>query len=348
MPHYNTIVIGAGPSGLAASYYLQTNDVNHLVLDQAAEVGSSWNQTWDNFRLAMPVSDIFMPGLNLTQYQRNHHLSKDEVITLLKNYAHEYQLPLHLNTSIRSITKDTQGVFHIVTNRGTFTANNVISCIGPRGQAKLPSLAKDIPAEKRIHSSEYKNPNSFPKTKAIILVVGSGLSALDIAHEIRHKTAHHVQLACAYNDEEVIRNNFHLFEIKSTYAIERLPSRLEEKGIINFGQLTALQQGFLEFKHHTLGIIKIPLAQFDRIIFATGYEPVNSFQMFSSRIPGTNDRKMHSAEGFYSVGVFPLNGARTITINQGSHEAKKAVNHLIRNRQIKSELKSPSVLLARL
>lgn len=40
---YDSIVIGAGQAGLAASYYLQQRGISHLVLDANEQAGGAWS-----------------------------------------------------------------------------------------------------------------------------------------------------------------------------------------------------------------------------------------------------------------------------------------------------------------
>ena len=45
------LVIGAGPSGIAAAYYLQKANINYKVVDKASEIASTWNSLYPSLTL---------------------------------------------------------------------------------------------------------------------------------------------------------------------------------------------------------------------------------------------------------------------------------------------------------
>jgi putative flavoprotein involved in K+ transport len=52
--HRNTLVIGAGQAGLAASWWLANRGVDHVVLERG-RVAEKWrSQRWDSFTLLSP------------------------------------------------------------------------------------------------------------------------------------------------------------------------------------------------------------------------------------------------------------------------------------------------------
>ena len=62
MERVDTIVIGAGQAGLAASFFLTQHGREHLVLERGA-VGETWrSQRWDGFYLNTPNWSLQLPG----------------------------------------------------------------------------------------------------------------------------------------------------------------------------------------------------------------------------------------------------------------------------------------------
>lgn len=59
----NTVVIGAGQSGLTAAYYLKKNNETYVVLVEGKNVGDSWRLRWDSLRLFTPSEHDGLPGL---------------------------------------------------------------------------------------------------------------------------------------------------------------------------------------------------------------------------------------------------------------------------------------------
>jgi putative flavoprotein involved in K+ transport len=58
-----TVVIGAGQSGLSAGYYLSQQKLPFVILDANARVGDAWRRRWDSLRLFTPARFDALPGM---------------------------------------------------------------------------------------------------------------------------------------------------------------------------------------------------------------------------------------------------------------------------------------------
>ena len=64
--HCQTIVIGAGQAGLAASWHLKQRGLEHIVLERG-RAGETWrSRRWDSFRLLIPNRMCQLPGFGYT------------------------------------------------------------------------------------------------------------------------------------------------------------------------------------------------------------------------------------------------------------------------------------------
>ena len=59
MTHYTTIVVGGGQAGLSASYYLQQQDIDHVVLEKHT-LTHTWRSHWRPCT-SSPVTNISSP-----------------------------------------------------------------------------------------------------------------------------------------------------------------------------------------------------------------------------------------------------------------------------------------------
>src|SRR5690348_10849711 len=59
----DTVVIGAGQTGLSTAYFLGRSGVPCLVLDEHARVGDQWRQRYDSLLLNTPSQYDGLPGL---------------------------------------------------------------------------------------------------------------------------------------------------------------------------------------------------------------------------------------------------------------------------------------------
>ena len=59
----DVIIIGAGQSGLACSYYLSRTPLTHLVLERRNASFSTWRSLWDSFHTISTKFLLDLPGL---------------------------------------------------------------------------------------------------------------------------------------------------------------------------------------------------------------------------------------------------------------------------------------------
>ena len=178
---FNTVIIGAGQAGLAAGYYLKKTNDDFIILDEENETGDSWRKRWDSLRLFTPSEHDGLPGF---PFPAKHGTmpTKEEMADYLSNYVIKFSLPVRLKTKVLELKKITDG-YEINTTEGKIEASNVIVATGTNPKAYIPAFAKDLSKKiVQIHSSEYKNPQSFPASDT--MVVGVGTSGVEIAVEL--------------------------------------------------------------------------------------------------------------------------------------------------------------------
>lgn len=179
----DTIIIGAGPAGLSLSYYLTQQKRQHLLLEQADQLGHPWrNQRWDSFTLVTPNWMIRLPGGEYQADEPYGFTARDDVVKYLEGYAASFGAPLRFGVRANSVDLDGAG-YRIGTNTGDFNAKNVVVATGAFQKPRIPSFSSSIPATiKQLHSSEYRNPAQLPP--GAVMVAGSAQSGCQIAEEL--------------------------------------------------------------------------------------------------------------------------------------------------------------------
>lgn len=176
----DTVIIGAGQSGLALGYYLAQQHRNFVILDAAARVGDAWRSRWDSLRLFTPAKYNGLPGLPFPG-DRLAFPTKDEQADYLEDYASRFQLPVRPNTAVTRLTHDGQQ-FQVTAGAQHWVAANVVLATGACYQPRTPGFAADLPSGVvQLHSHEYKNPAQLQPGP--VLVVGAGNSGAEIALE---------------------------------------------------------------------------------------------------------------------------------------------------------------------
>jgi putative flavoprotein involved in K+ transport len=178
---YGTVVIGAGSAGLAAAYHLASRDVDFIVLTDEARVGDNWRRRWDSLRLFTPAKYSSLPGMAFPA-PPNHFADKDEVAAYLERYAERFDLPVRLDTRVRSLSRMGDR-FVIEVDGMLLEADNVVVATGAFQTARIPSLSTSLSAGiLQLHSSQYHSPFDLPEGPT--LVVGAGNSGAQIAIEL--------------------------------------------------------------------------------------------------------------------------------------------------------------------
>ncbi len=175
------IIIGGAQAGLAMAYYLKKNGYDILILDKEDEVGASWLNRWDSLKLFTPSEFNNLPGMEFPA-KKGHYPTKNEVADYFKLYAKEFDFSLQLNTLVKSVLKE-KNIFRLETNKGSFTAKNIVVATGPFHIPYTPPFYKKIASSVfQVHSNYYKNPSQLKEGAA--LVVGAGDSGFQILEEV--------------------------------------------------------------------------------------------------------------------------------------------------------------------
>ncbi|MEH6564794.1 MAG: MSMEG_0569 family flavin-dependent oxidoreductase [Halopseudomonas sp.] len=192
-PHYSVIIVGGGQAGLSASYYLQQNGIDHLLLEKKILTNAWRTQRWDAFSLVTPNWQCTLPGYPYAGDDPQGFMKKGEIIAYLDGFIDMVKPPAKTGVTVLRVKPRPQGGYLIHTNDGDFTAEQVIIASGGYQVPIIPRLAERVPVEiLQIHSEQYRNPDSLPAGN--VLVVGSGQSGAQIAEDL-HLAGRKVYLA---------------------------------------------------------------------------------------------------------------------------------------------------------
>lgn len=182
MSAIDTLVIGAGHAGLAVSHLLGKVGRDHVVLDRG-RVAESWrSERWDSLRLLTPRWMTRLPGRRHLGADQEGYMAVPELVDYLEGYAVDSGAPLELGQHVLEVSQF-RGRYQVVTNGGTWLAENVVVATGPSGRPHRPEgidqLGPDIAV---VSSSSYRNPHQLPDGG--VLVVGASASGTQIADEL--------------------------------------------------------------------------------------------------------------------------------------------------------------------
>ena len=175
-----TVVIGAGQSGLTVGYHLAKQGVPFVILEAKQRVGDTWRMRWDSLRLFTPAKYDGLVGMPFPAAPLSFP-TKDQMADYLELYAHRFKLPVRTGVIVTRVSKRGDE-FLVETNEGSIVAENVVVAMASYQKGRLPAFAKDLaPSVAQFHSIDYRNAKQF--APGAVLVVGAGNSGAEIVLE---------------------------------------------------------------------------------------------------------------------------------------------------------------------
>src|ERR1051326_423945 len=106
MPDTNTIIIGAGQAGLAASRLLTEARHEHVLLERG-RVGERWlSATWDSLRLLTPNWMTRLPRWAYSGIQPDGYMTAAQVAAFLMEYRRSFDAPVEAHTMVEQVRRN--------------------------------------------------------------------------------------------------------------------------------------------------------------------------------------------------------------------------------------------------
>jgi putative flavoprotein involved in K+ transport len=181
--HYNVIIIGGGQAGLSVSWHLKQQGIEHVIFEKHSLAHTWRNERWDTFCLVTPNWQCRLPGYEYRGSDPYGFMLRDEIVEYIEGFAASFDPPLRCGVHVEFVRQEKNGVFHLHTSVGSFTAGQVVIAAGGYQIPIIPRSAERLPKDiVQVHSSNYRNPESLPEGST--LVVGSGQSGAQIAEDL--------------------------------------------------------------------------------------------------------------------------------------------------------------------
>jgi cation diffusion facilitator CzcD-associated flavoprotein CzcO len=227
----NTIVIGAGPGGLATAAMLVRRNVETVIIEQAGAVGGSWRARYDNLHLNTVRWLSHLPGLPIAR-KYGRWPSRDAFVDYLGEYRDHFRLPVQFGTRVDQVERG-DGHWLLRTSAGELSAPYVVIATGHQRVPYLPNWpGRQTFTGDFIHSAFYRNP--APYAGRDVLVVGSGDSGSGIALDLVKNAVGRVRVAVRSGPNIVVGERFGIPAQLLGIISEPLPGRLIDiLGLIN-------------------------------------------------------------------------------------------------------------------
>ena len=188
VPIHDTLIVGAGFTGLGTAIKLRQAGVDDIVIvERGGRVGGTWrDNTYPGVACDIPSMLYSFSFVKNPSWTRAYP-SGAEICDHIEDMADRHGLlPLiHFDTEVTGLTFDEQtGVWTVTTNRRKrFQARTVVLASGPLADHKFPDIRGiDTYQGHKIHSASWDHDYDF--TGKRVAVIGTGASAVQIVPEL--------------------------------------------------------------------------------------------------------------------------------------------------------------------
>ncbi|KAK4364932.1 hypothetical protein RND71_016290 [Anisodus tanguticus] len=230
------VIVGAGPSGLAAAACLKQKGVPSLVLERSNCIASLWQlKTYDRLHLHLPKQFCQLPLMSFPDDFPTYP-TKQQFIKYLELYAMTFDIRPIFNQTVVSANYDRNlGLWRVRTETMGMTTEYVtrwlIVATGENAEAVVPRIqGMEEFGASIVHTSLYKSGEIFRGKK--VLVVGCGNSGMEVCLDLCNHDA---------NPSLVVRDTVHVLPRemlgKSTFGLSMwllkwLPIRLVDQFLL--------------------------------------------------------------------------------------------------------------------
>jgi cation diffusion facilitator CzcD-associated flavoprotein CzcO len=308
-----TLIVGAGPAGLAVAGRLRQAGLDFEVIEKSDRVSDAWHRHYDRLRLHTVKQLSNLPGLDFPEHYPRY-VPRQELAEYYDEYAHRFSIEPIFGEEAVSIRRS-DGTWLTKTESGLqLHSDHVVVATGLNRVPHRPTY----PGEERftgrlIHSREYQDP--LPFAGQSVLVVGMGNTGAEIALDLSEAgvgTTISVRGPVNVVPRDVLGRPTQL----TARMLARLPSglgdrlgsllrsvtvgdlsrygiatpelaplaQLRERGktpVIDIGTVSRIKTGEIEvgpaIDHFAVNCVVFSdhrQGRFDTVIFATGYRPM--------------------------------------------------------------------------
>jgi len=177
-----TLIVGAGPAGLAVAGRLRQADLEFEVIEKADRVGDSWHRHYDRLRLHTVKQLSHLPGLDFPEHYPRY-VPRQELADYYAQYATTFSIAPIFGEGATAIRRS-DGAWLTMTESGLeVRSDHVVVATGLNRVPQCPTYPGEAGFTGRlIHSREYREPGPFAGQR--VLVVGMGNTGAEIALDL--------------------------------------------------------------------------------------------------------------------------------------------------------------------
>ncbi len=181
MINADTVIVGAGPAGLACAATLSQRGLQSVILEKADTVGAVWRRHYERLHLHTDRGHSALPGLPMPR-SYPHYPSRAHVVAYLESYAAQFDVHAVFHCNVEGVRREGSR-WRVEAATSRYCAPVVIIATGWADFPHAPSWPGQGDYRGEIlHSSAYRNPAPYGGKR--VLVVGFGNSGGEIALDL--------------------------------------------------------------------------------------------------------------------------------------------------------------------
>ena len=308
-----TLIIGAGPAGLAVAGRLRQAGLDFVMIEKSDRVGDSWHRHYDRLHLHTVKQLSHLPGLEFPDdYPR--YVPRRQLAEYYAVYARTFSIEPRFGEEAQEVRKS-DGRWLTTTGTGlAILSDNVVIATGlNQAPFQPPYPGAEAFTGRIVHSKAYRNAEPFADES--VLVVGMGNTGAEIALDLSEagvETSISVRGPVNIVPRDVLGRPTQL----TARMLARLPvdvgdrigtllrrmtvgdlteygiatpeiaplAQLRERGktpVIDVGTVVAIKEGRItvrpaidHFESDRVGFTDGSEGRYDSVILATGYRPM--------------------------------------------------------------------------
>ncbi|CAM3552564.1 NAD(P)-binding domain-containing protein [Nocardioides zeicaulis] len=176
----DSVVVGAGQAGLAASWHLSRRGIEHVVLDAEAHAGGAWQHRWDSLGMDDVHGVADLPG---SPAPRTSARPANVVVPdWFADYERSHDLPVVRPVHVDRV-EDEDGLLVVRAGERSWRTRTLVNATGTWTRPFVPYYpGASAFAGEQLHPADYPGAEHFRGRR--VVVVGGGASAVQLLGEL--------------------------------------------------------------------------------------------------------------------------------------------------------------------